>query len=248
MAKPLGVVLYNGSSMLDGRRIVVVATGLGRTRSENVKTGKLIQTWILVEGMNPGEAIQIDADRSICGDCPHRRKACYVNVTQAPAAVWRTYRAGKYPVYSPAEHRQYFKGRGMRFGSYGDPAAVPFHVWGQLLPIIPHRTGYTHQWRTCNPDYRFICMASCETEADRALAKQMGYRTFRIRVKTQTPAAGEIVCPASAEAGYRSNCEKCGACNGVRPGNDGRSDVVIAIHGPPNKVTAYTRRFSLSVI
>jgi hypothetical protein len=201
--KVTGVVLYRGPSKLDGREIVVIATGLDGS-SKNGKTGKLVQTWILVEDTNPSVAIVLDLDRSICGDCPHRRKSCYVNVTWAPAKVWKAYKAGKYPIYSPAQHRELFKGRGMRFGSYGDPAAVPFDVWAQVLPIIPVRTGYTHQWRTCDPQFRLLCMASCETEGDRELAKQMGYRTFRVRVKSQPVMEQEVVCPASEE-GEREN-------------------------------------------
>jgi hypothetical protein len=245
--KVTGVVLYRGPSMLGGSDIVVIATGLDG-KSANVKTGKLIQTWIMVEDTHPSVAIGLDLDRAVCGDCPHRRKACYVNVTQAPAQVWKAYKKGNYPTYLPAQHRELFKGRGMRFGSYGDPAAIPFDVWAQLLPIIPVRTGYTHQWRTCDPQFRFLCMASCETEADRELAKSMGYRTFRIRTKSQVVAEKEIVCPASAESGYRTNCQACGACNGAKPGLDQRRDVTIIVHGPSNKVTAYERRVSLSVI
>ena len=40
--KPQGVVLYRGPSLLNGRRIVVVATGLCRM-SKNPKTGNMVQ-------------------------------------------------------------------------------------------------------------------------------------------------------------------------------------------------------------
>lgn len=252
MAAIRGVILYRGPSILTGTPIVVVATGVNQFKSrhsENTKTGAMIQTWILADnGKDPSSTVRDKEDSSICGDCPHKGKSCYVNVSQAPQAVYKAHKRGIYPDYSPAEHRDLFKGRAMRFGSYGDPAAVPFDVWAQFLPIVPRRTGYTHQWRTCNPMFRFLCMASCETEQDRELAKTMGYRTFRVRVSYQAVQAGEVICPASEEAGKRKTCEQCNACTGAKPGNDLRNDVTILIHGPRNKVVGYNNRVALSVI
>ena len=42
---PNGRVIYRGPSLLDGKRIVVVATGFVK-KSNNDKTGEMIQTWI----------------------------------------------------------------------------------------------------------------------------------------------------------------------------------------------------------
>ena len=118
-------------------------------------------------------------------------------------------------------------------GAYGDPAAVPLDVWRWVTKHAASWTGYTHQWRTCHPSYRFFCMASVETLNDRQLAQSMGWRTFRIRSPEQERAPGELVCPASVEAGHRADCVTCKACAGV----DGRSlDVVIIAHGLPWKL------------
>ena len=120
MAKPNGYILWEGSSKLDGQPIVVIAT----MNSSNVKTGNMIQTWILRADINPVQAVNDGDDYSICGNCPHRKKSyvddkgvdqstrsCYVNVGQAPNSVYKAYKAGKYPRYTYAEHGNVFKGR-----------------------------------------------------------------------------------------------------------------------------------------
>jgi hypothetical protein len=83
---------------VDGAPIVAIATDGTRNR----KTGSMIQIWILRADVNPVEAVLTGADRSVCGACPLRSRdglrgrGCYVQVQDAPAAVWRAYRAGKY--------------------------------------------------------------------------------------------------------------------------------------------------------
>jgi hypothetical protein len=65
-----GYIIYRGSSLLDGKPIVAVAI----TNSSNVKTGDMVQTYILVDnGLSPVINSQSLADVSICGDCDHRR-------------------------------------------------------------------------------------------------------------------------------------------------------------------------------
>ena len=49
----------------------------------------------------------------------------------------------------------------IRGGSYGDPAAVPFHVWESFLDGMESGTAYTHQWRNF-PELAAFCMASVE--------------------------------------------------------------------------------------
>ena len=106
--KPLGIVLYQGPSQLDGESIVVIATGFQRP-SANAKTGDMLQTWILRSDVNPLAAIHTGRDVSVCGDCPlrgflegngrrtvNRRRACYVAIHQAPLAVYDAYRRGRY--------------------------------------------------------------------------------------------------------------------------------------------------------
>ena len=137
-AKPLGLILYEGPSLIDGQPIAVIATGFQR-RTANSKTGDMVQTWILRSDMNPLEAIHTGQDVSICGNCPlrgmldkqqrrtvNRRRACYVNVHQAPLAVYRAYRRGRYEPFDSAQHLALFQGRMLRLGCYGDPVAAPY--------------------------------------------------------------------------------------------------------------------------
>ena len=80
---PLGFVLFEGPSQLDGLPVVVIAT----LKTSNVKTGNMVQTWILRQDLNPVEASKIGADASVCGNCVHRHfhdGPCYVNLGQAP--------------------------------------------------------------------------------------------------------------------------------------------------------------------
>src|SRR5919205_567706 len=98
--KPQGVILYRGPSLLDGSPIVCVAVGLAR-KSKNPKTGNAVQTYILADnGEDPVKAWQNGGDRAICGDCPHRGSTCYVNIVQAPLAIYRAYRRGTYPRFN----------------------------------------------------------------------------------------------------------------------------------------------------
>jgi hypothetical protein len=141
--------------------------------------------------------------------------SCYVNVGQSPTAVWRAYHRGAYSTMTPAMV-EYFNGRAVRFGAYGDPAAVPYDVWRPILDVAGRWTGYTHQWRTCDQRCRGFLMASCDGLADREEARARGWRTFRIRTADGPLLPGEFMCPASDEAGKRTTCERCCACNGTR--------------------------------
>src|SRR5690348_14947087 len=89
-------------------------------------------------------------------------------------------------------------------------------------------TGYTHQWRTCDPRYSSFLMASADSPGDKVAANARGWRTFRVRSSVDAPTFNETVCPASPEGGHKSTCERCGLCSGSRR-NETRRDVVIAV-------------------
>jgi hypothetical protein len=247
-AKPAnGAILYRGPSMLDGRPIVAIITGLS-TDSANVKTGGMLQTYILCESEHPLAAIASGADVSICGTCVHRGPAgdgsdrtCYVNVGQAAASIWRAYRRGTYRLASDIPALA--AGRVVRLGAYGDPAAVPVVVWEALTRDCIAHTGYTHAWRS-RPDLRELCMASADSLQDAQDAHAAGWRTFRVTTPADTVrriAGTEAVCPASAEAGKKLTCADCRACNGTRSGR--RGSIVISAHGSSAIMAAVRRRF-----
>lgn len=241
---PNGIVLYEGPSQIDGQPIVCVVTGVS-AKSRNGKTGALLQTWILRSDLSPRVAVNSGEDYSICGDCAKRgivvtvggisrnkKRECYVRVGNAPRSVWSTYKRGRYP---DAWDESTFAGRAVRLGAYGDPAAVPYHVWQRVLSGASFWTGYTHQWARF-PELATWCMASVDTAAERLQAKFLGYRTFRVRGEAEARERGEAVCGASREAGHKTNCFDCHACSGTA--GKARCDMVIKDHGPMRRSRA----------
>ena len=180
---PGGVILYAGPSLWDDTPIVAIATGL-KSASANRKTGDLIQVWILSDaGESPCNArFKSGRSASICGDCKHDRSdTCYVNVGQAPQAVYNAYKRGSYPIYNAAQHSQQFSGRNLRLGAYGDPAMVPLSVWCDIVPLVKAHTAYTHQWsKDYAQEYKRYAMASVDSQAEYLEAKRLGWRTFRV--------------------------------------------------------------------
>jgi hypothetical protein len=214
-------VFYRGPSLIDGAPIVGVAVYSDR----NSKTGRVLQTYILREDINPLEASKTGADVSICGTCPLRGTAtddparkqaagrrCYVNLGQGPLSVFRALERGRYPDVDPAAIGA---GRMVRVGTYGDPAAIPGEVWDAMLSQATTWTAYTHQkpWR---PD---IAMQSADTLSEAQAHWRAGRRTFRVLTGlADLDPANEALCPASKEAGRRVQCAACKLCKGSARG------------------------------
>ena len=242
------MIFYDGPSMLDGMPIVGIATGFGKG-SNNTKTGRgLIQTWILRSDISPTDAVHSGADESICGQCPHRgrlengrnvERSCYVTVFQAPLVIWKAYKRGIYEHVDESDLPAKFKGLGVRLGAYGDPAAIPFTYWEEMISKASFHTGYTHQWRDY-PEFNSLCMASCDNTSDRAQAKMLGFRTFRIKSASEPRLNTEVICPASAEMGNKLTCDTCKACSGLM--GKARADIVIDVHGAKGKINHYENR------
>ena len=239
MAKIKGFIFYKGSSQIDGSPIMGIAT----LHSKNSKTGDMVQTWILNDnGLSPLENIKSGADYSICGDCKHRRHtggACYVDVGRAVMQVWRSYMKGNYPDYtlSPNYFEPLVKGREVRVGAYGDPFAIPYEVWKNLLFDARKHTGYTHQWQRDGFDSRIgdICMASVDSEQEYTQAKKEGMRTFRVLSNVEvTLKPREFICPATPEGGDTQTCQTCCACSGTGTGSN-KADVAVVVHGALKK-------------
>lgn len=238
--KPTGYEVWRGRSPIDGADIVAIAT----LESSNRKTGNMVQVWILRTDRSPLEAIATGADAAICGGCVHRRtwiaseqryvRTCYVEAGRAPEGIYRAWMAGRYP--RADRHRRYAIGcgRAVRLGAYGDPAMVPMRILRDLVRDATGHTGYTHQWR--EPwalEHRELCMASADTAADYDAARAAGWRTFRVRPAGAPKLAGEVICPASEEGGYRTTCIDCRLCRGADPARPNMAPgVVIVAHGP----------------
>lgn len=228
------MILYKGPSRIDGKPIVVIAT----INSVNAKTGDMVQTWILREDISPVKAFQTKQDYSICGDCKLRNNlggACYVTIWQAPYAIYQAYKRGTYD--KPSNIRKVSKALAnteIRIGSYGDPCAVPFHVWESLIAQGNTRyTGYTHQWKDKkNQEYRKLLMASVDTIQEAQLAHAMGWRFFLVLPDVESPPTFTSVVECPSTASDRS-CADCTICDGTRA--DSRSttaaSIAIQVHG-----------------
>jgi len=250
-AKPrfAGVVLYEGASLIDGAPIAVIANRIV-AKSKNEKTGAMVQTFIVRSDIDPMSALRTGADASVCGDCKHRpllAKAtgaapCYVQVAKSVLSVYGALTRGRYARpgidYDIKLLPELFSGLAFRMGTYGDPCAAPYRIWRAATLRAAFVNGYTHQWQ----DPRFaifktLVMASADTASERDTAHAAGWRTFRVR-DTMAPLdrAVEIMCPASKEAGYRTDCASCKACGGL----SAKAKVSIAIlpHGIGSRLPA----------
>jgi hypothetical protein len=217
----------NGFVIHEDESRVVIATGFS-TKSDNRKTGDMIQIWILVKSVDPVEAIKQGLDRLICGSCVHRgdgtgkERSCYVNVGQAPLGIYRAWRAGRYPTL---QWMDCFAGRKVRFGAYGDPTHIPLPIALAIAGVSSGHTGYTHQWRKPSlQGWKQILMASVDTTAELLIARSMGWSTFRVTPDLDHHSF-ESLC-ASERNG--TACADCLLCAGVRGGIE---SIHIPAHG-----------------
>ena len=226
------MILYEGPSLLDGSPIVAIAT----VGSNNVKTGPMVQTWIIRSDVDPVTASKQGADASVCGDCPHRHAtggACYVTLFQAPLSVYKAYKRGVYSGIAAdiKVWRALEGGASVRLGAYGDPAAVPADIWRVLVANSKSgHTGYTHQWR--NPvaaGLRTLCMASVDSDEDVRDAVAAGWRYFRVLAPGDSAPARSVECLSDSKG---KTCAECRMCDGARPDRDIQPvSVWIAVHG-----------------
>jgi len=232
-----GVILYEGPSQLDpSQDIVVIATGLNRP-SKNDKTDDMIQVWILLQDVAPTKANQQGLDVAVCGDCKHRQwqrqddgsmakvGSCYVVLHNAPLSVYKAYKRGNYPWLDPESARELLRDTWVRFGAYGDPSAVPVHIWEPIRDVVRKYTGYTHQWRNLGPEWHWL-MASVDTPAERLEAMRMGWRYFRVKGEDDELFDNEQVCASEARG---TSCAACGLCAGMSTAK--AKSQVITVHG-----------------
>ena len=223
--------------MIDGAPIVVIATGL-KKKSANAKTGAMLQTFIIRSDVPPHHALKTGDDRSVCGDCPKRPalfqprsqgdKACYVDVAKSVRSVFACYTRGNYPRATPEQAALMFAGRKLRMGTYGNPSAAPFDLWDKVNAQTEAHTCYIHNWATCDQRWSRLAMASVETVEQGLAARKLGYRLFRARLPHEPLMDREISCPASKEAGHKTNCWSCVACGGQVA--KARVDIGICVH------------------
>lgn len=245
-AKPRSAVIYRGPSLIDGLPIVAIAI----LQSGNSKTGNMVQTYILRSDMEPLAASKTGADVSICGTCPHRGtptadpakrqaagRTCYVQLGQGPTVVYRAFARAYYSdACDQAARRNIGRGRMVRLGTYGDPAAVPSHVWRELIADAIGHTAYSHQAGTAGADFApDLYMQSADSLDQARDAWAAGNRTFRVipvrdwnEYRRASLDKNETLCPASSEGGFKTTCDRCGLCSGA--GKKAKSIAIVA-HG-----------------
>lgn len=229
-----GYVIERSKSPINGQDFVAILT----INSANRKTGNMAQVWILCENVNPVEAIAQGDDYAVCGNCPHRmdpttgNRSCYVNVGQAPLAVWKAYKNKKYAEnFTYEEGKKILKNKKIRWGAYGDPAIINPQVFHAINGLAAGHTGYTHQWKEPWAQvYKGDFMASCDGLQDYLNASAHGWKCFSVTPKGSTGQGKR--CPATIE-GSLAQCVTCSLCNGDK------ADVWVEAHGRGQKyVTA----------
>jgi hypothetical protein len=159
-----------------------------------------------------------------------QERTCYVNWFRAPQNIWKGLHSAQ--EWTPEQLGTFLAGQHVRLGAYGDPAAVPMGVWLDVVAQVAGWTGYTHAWRECDRSLRALLMASVDTRREQETAAGAGWRTFRVRGRTEALAPDEVTCPASAEAGHAATCESCGLCRGLAKPS---KSVSILVHGSSMK-------------
>ncbi len=210
MKKANTYLLYKGS--VNGERYIVTAT----MKSENSKTGDMVQIAILLEDVDPVAAVLSGLDATtICQDCPFASgNGCYVNVGQGPGSIWKAYKRGNVPYLRPADYVDHFKGRKVRFGSYGNPTLIPISIVKSIASICDGWTGYFHNWHSMAPEkarqWNRYFMASTETKSSLQLANQLRLRTFH--ASPEKP-SGHLECLSDT---HNIECKDCMLCTGGR--------------------------------
>lgn len=203
-------VIHRG--VKNGQNFFVAASGFAR-KSDNRKTGDMIQIWIMLEDVNPVAAVQSGLDAvTVCEGCPFASgNGCYVNVGQAPLAIYKSNGRGL-PVLLPKDYNKAFAGRKVRFGAYGNPTLIPLSIVKSIANASDGWTGYFHNWKTM-PDversaYNQYFMASTETASSLELAKSLQMRVFHV---SPVQPENTVECLADSRG---LTCAQCQLCQG----------------------------------
>ncbi len=227
------LVLYKGISLLDNETpIMVVMSGFTKD-STNIKTGGLVQLYILPIHETPKDTY-FSGSYAVCGDCKYNgNNGCYVRWSNL-GSIWK---AAKNQAAIPMTlSKEFLRGLRVRVGAAGDPAAVPSSVWAELLSTCENFTGYTHQWK--HPRFKPLqdfFMASVDNARENEEAIALGFSTFFVTDNEEQAQNEGIRCLASAGEtdtyGLPMTCSNCMLCNGK---SQKQKTITEVLHGASN--------------
>lgn len=228
---------------LEDNNVFVVRKG--KTSNKKITDGSaLVQTytfskdqWLLAttrKGFGMTEFFKLDA--SNCLDCPYSGNqgegGCYTHKFNQYIGFLSMLRSIKASDLTPLDADKFLDIVSMsrdcyvRFGTYGEPSLLSFSLVKNMAYASKSWTGYTHQWKKVWAlPYSKYFMASTHNKEETYKAKQKNYRSF---IASTTGTEKAVTCPASAEAGYKSNCASCGLCSGTL--GKGKKDIKILEH------------------
>jgi len=184
-------------------------------KTDNSKTGNMIQQWITPKDWEQSKKINQWASETVCNNCP-LIKQCYVKSGSANMGLKSTSKSVNQIEGSELDHLKKFRGRGIRFGAFGEPVLAGLEATKSLVKVARTWTGYTHQHHKLEFNWaKEYFMASVESEKLKAEANAKGWKTFRVGQPGDKPLPDEVMCPASAEAGKLTTCDHCGLCRGT---------------------------------
>ena len=228
---------------LEGNNIFVVRKGK-TTNAKISDNTALVQTytfsydqWKLAttsKGFGIKKFFALDA--SNCLDCPFSLSngdgGCYTHKFQQYVgflALLRSIKTEDLSPFNDLKFKQLIKmsmNTYVRFGTYGEPSLIDKNVVAGMVAVAKSWTGYTHQWqKPWAQPYGDYFMASVHNQTEARKARTKSYRSF-IASKDNTESA--VSCPASKEAGFKSNCAACGLCSGII--GKGKKDIKILQH------------------
>ena len=227
----------------EGDNIFVIRKG--KTKNKKISDGSaLVQTYTFSSGQwwlaNSNKKFSMTdffkLDGSNCMDCPYSGNqgegGCYTHKFNQYMGFLSILRSIKDTQLTPFNQRKYIKAVEMcrdsyvRFGTYGEPSLLPVRLVDYMANASKSWTGYTHQWKKVWAlPYSKYFMASTHNKEETYKAKQKNYRSF---IASTTGTEDAVTCPASAEAGYKSNCASCGLCSGTL--GKGIKDIKILEH------------------
>lgn len=231
------VIWFDGSNVFVAR--------LGKTTNAKISDGlPVLQTYTFSyeqwELATTSKGFGIKAffalDHSNCLDCPfslgNGNGGCYTHKFQQYVgflALLRSIKPEELSPFNDLKFKQLLKlasGSYVRFGTYGEPSLIAPNVVAAIVAVAKTWTGYTHQWnKPFAYEHGKYFMASVHNQAEADEARDKAYRSF---IASQDNSEKAVSCPASKEAGYKSNCAKCGLCSGVL--GKGKKDIKILQH------------------